>query len=90
MKIEINNGTGQFQNAGLLNNKIDVSEEVLQKIVESVESISESINKKINDIDNKPNSIEIKYGINVDLDANVLISKATFGSNFEIKLKWER
>lgn len=90
MKIEVTNGNGRYVEAGLKDKAIEISDALFEKIIHSAQSISEQITKKFESSVQLPNTIEIKYGINVDMDANILISKGSLGSNFEITLTWER
>lgn len=90
MKIEVINANGRYVEAGLKDKAIEISDALFEKIINSAQSISEQITKKLENNTPLPNTIEIKYGINVDIDANILISKGSLGSNFEITLTWER
>lgn len=90
MKIEVTNANGRYVEAGLKDKAIEISDALFEKIINSAQSISEQITKKFENNVQLPNTIEIKYGINVDMDANILISKGSLGSNFEITLTWER
>ena len=69
---------------------IEISNELLRKIIDSAQNISEQITERLESNVQMPSTIEIKYGINIDADANILISKGSLGSNFEITLTWER
>ncbi len=90
MKIEVNNGNGRYVEAGLKDKAIEISNELLRKIIDSAQNISEQITERLESNVQMPSTIEIKYGINIDADANILISKGSLGSNFEITLTWER
>lgn len=90
MKIEVANGNGRYVEAGLKDKAIEISNELLRKIIDSAQNISEQITEKLESNVQMPSTIEIKYGINIDADANILISKGSLGSNFEITLTWER
>lgn len=90
MKIEVTNGNGRYVEAGLKDKAIEISNELLRRIIDSAQNISEQITEKLESNVQMPNTIEIKYGINIDADANILISKGSLGSNFEITLTWER
>lgn len=90
MKIEVTNGNGRYVEAGLKDKAIEISNELLRKIIDSAQNISEQITERLESNVQMPSTIEIKYGINIDADANILISKGSLGSNFEITLTWER
>ena len=90
MKIEVTNGNGRYVEAGLKDKAIEISNELLGKIIDSAQNISEQITERLESNVQMPSTIEIKYGINIDADANILISKGSLGSNFEITLTWER
>lgn len=90
MKIEVANGNGRYVEAGLKDKAIEISNELLRKIIDSAQNISEQITERLESNVQMPSTIEIKYGINIDADANILISKGSLGSNFEITLTWER
>lgn len=90
MKIEVTNGNGRYVEAGLKDKAIEISNELLKKIIDSAQNISEQITERHENNVKMPTTIEIKYGINIDADANILVSKGSLGSNFEITLTWER
>lgn len=90
MKIEVTNGSGRYVEAGLKDKAIEISNELLKKIIDSAQNISEQITERLENNVKMPTTIEIKYGINIDADANILVSKGSLGSNFEITLTWER
>lgn len=90
MKIEVTNGNGRYVEAGLKDKAIEISNELLRKIIDSAQNISQQITERLESNVQMPSTIEIKYGINIDADANILISKGSLGSNFEITLTWER
>lgn len=90
MQIEINHvGSNRYIEAGAVDRIIDMSDILVEKITTGVKAIATQISEQFIDGKNMPSTVEIKFGVNVDLDANILVSKSSLGSNFEITLTWE-
>ncbi len=91
MQIEINNvGSNRYIEAGAVDKIIDMSDTLLEKITTGVKAVATQISEQFTDGKNMPSTVEIKFGVNIDMDANILVSKSSFGSNFEITLTWEK
>lgn len=90
MQIEINNGgSNRYIEAGAVDRIIDMSDALVDKITTGVKAIATQISEQFTNGENMPSTIEIKFGVNIDMDANILVSKSSLGSNFEITLTWE-
>jgi hypothetical protein len=49
--------------------------------IDTIDSIEEQ---------NRPNTIEMEFGIDFDMEADVLIAKSSVQSSIKVKLTWER
>jgi len=68
------------------------SAQALEKAKGTIRSMAEYAIATINSIEeqNRPNQIEMEFGIDFDAEADVLIAKSSVQSSIKVKLTWER
>lgn len=63
-------------------------EELLSTFINSI--ISSSYNVFVENSDNKPNEMEMKFGIKFSIEGNIYLAKSSNETNFEVTLKWKK
>lgn len=64
-----------------------VSNKTFEESIEIIKPVTDTILNKLKDTYNKPDEIEVSFGISMDFKAGMFISANT-GSSFNVTLKW--
>lgn len=64
-----------------------VSNKTFEESLEIIRPVADTIFNKLNNMCNKPEEIEVSFGISMNLKAGMFISANT-GSNLNVTLKW--
>jgi hypothetical protein len=62
----------------------------LEQALDRIRPIANAVIRKIRSLDVTPDELEVKFGVKLSVDANVIISKTAAEANFEFKLLWKR
>jgi len=66
---------------------IKITNKTFEEYLDVIRPIADTILNKLNNLCNKPQEIEVSFGISIDLKAGMFISANT-GSNFNVTFKW--
>lgn len=68
------------------------SARALEKAKGTIQHMAEYAVETVSSIDpkNRPNKIEMEFGIDFDVEADVIIAKTSAHSSVKVKLSWER
>lgn len=69
---------------------IQKAKEYFENQVTQIRIFASSISQKLESIDNKPDEIELEFGIKFGAEAGVIISSASSEANITLKLKWSK
>jgi hypothetical protein len=67
-----------------------VAPRTLEEALDRIRPIANAVIQKINSIDIVPDELEVKFGIKLSADANIIVSKTSAEANFEFKLVWKK
>jgi hypothetical protein len=104
MESSVSDGSVQIlidfkSRSGLVETSLPKFEDLAKKSTKALEKakgvihyMSEYAISTINSIEeqNRPNKIEMEFGIDFDLEADVLIAKSNLQSSIKVKLTWEQ
>jgi len=62
--------------------------ETLEDALDKVLPAAKSIVEKLRRLDNKPNEIEVTFGIRLNTSVGAVIASATAEANFDVTLRW--
>lgn len=85
--IEVDEETTGPIHAGR-NDKIDVAKEKLEAALDKVLPATKSVLGKLRSLDERPDEMEITFGINLSTVAGAVIASASIEANFAITLRW--
>lgn len=69
---------------------VEKTEAHIEKATDLATDVANSLSAKINSMDSKPDEIQIKFGVKLASEGNVIFAKASVEANFEITLIWKR
>jgi NTP-dependent ternary system trypsin peptidase co-occuring protein len=70
-------------------NKIEEAKETLEEALNKVLPATKSVLDKLRSMGNRPDEMEITFGINLSTVAGAIIASASVGANFGITLRWK-
>ena len=68
----------------------DKSDKAIVKAMTFVQDMSKKVNSAVQDMEGKPNHVEVQFGIRFDVEAGIIIAKASVDSTLNVKLTWDR
>ncbi len=64
------------------------AKETLEEALNNVLPVTKSVVEKLRSIGNKPDEIEIAFGVKLTTTAGAVIASATAEANFDVTLRW--
>jgi hypothetical protein len=64
------------------------AKETLEEALNNVLPVTKSIVEKLRSIRNKPDEIEIRFGVKLSTLAGAVIASASAEANFDVKVRW--
>lgn len=61
----------------------------MDKALVVMQSTAQKVNSAIKSIDGIPDHIEVEFGIKFDVEAGVIIAKASMEASLNVKLTWD-
>jgi Trypsin-co-occurring domain 1 len=68
--------------------RIEKAKETFEEAINNVLPATKSIVEKLRNIGNKPDEIEVTFGINLSTVAGAIIASASVEANFSVTLRW--
>ena len=62
----------------------------LETALDRVKPAAEAILKRLTDLSQRPDEIEVEFGIKVTAEAGAIIASGSVEANYTVKLKWAR
>lgn len=79
--------TGGTVRAGR-NDTLAKAKETLEDALDKVLPVTKSVVEKLRSIGNKPDEIEVAFGVKLTTTAGAVIASATAEANFDVTLRW--
>src|SRR5437763_3449219 len=64
------------------------AKETLEEALDKVLPVTKSVVEKLRSIGNKPDEIEVAFGVKLTTTAGAVIASATAEANFDVTLRW--
>lgn len=64
------------------------AKETLEEALEKVLPVTKSVVEKLRNIGNRPDEIEVAFGVKLTTTAGAVIASATAEANFDVTLRW--
>lgn len=65
------------------------SEVAIDKAMNTIKEMSDRVSSTIENLDNRPNSVEVGFGIKFDAAFDVMVAKVGTEASMTVMLKWE-
>jgi hypothetical protein len=66
------------------------SRKALDAAMNTIHAMAERVNATIAAISDRPNKVEVEFGLKLDAQAGALVASASTEAGFNVKLTWER
>jgi hypothetical protein len=66
------------------------SRKALDAAMNTIHAMAERVNATIDAISDRPNKVEVEFGLKLDAQAGALVASASTEAGFNVKLTWER
>jgi hypothetical protein len=70
--------------------RIEKAKETFEEALDKVLPATKSVVEKLRNIGNKPDEIEVMFGINLSTVAGAIIASASAEANFSVTLRWTK
>jgi hypothetical protein len=61
----------------------------VDKAMDTIQAMANKVNSTIKNIQNRPNEVEVEFGIKFDAELGVIVAKASLEASIIVKLKWQ-
>ena len=78
---------GMIDASPLSTQEVTKIKKTFEESIEMIKPVADTILNKLSNLCNKPEEIEVSFGMSIDLKAGMFISANT-GSNLNVTLKW--
>jgi hypothetical protein len=68
--------------------KLEQAKETVEEALNKILPVTKNVVEKIRDVANKPEEIEITFGVKLTTTAGAVIASASAEANFEIRMLW--
>jgi hypothetical protein len=66
------------------------SNKAIDKAMGTIKNMAGRVNSAVENISNKPNHVEVGFGIKFDAEIGVIIAKASMEASLNVTLTWDR
>ena len=64
------------------------SNEAIGKAMATIRNMASELNSTIQTIENRPNNVEMEFGIKFDIEVGAIVAKVTTEGSMKVKLVW--
>ena len=64
--------------------------EVMEKAMETIHKMADKVNRTIQMIENRPDHVEMEFGIKFDAEIGAIVAKVTTEASMTIKMVWDQ
>ena len=75
---------------GVGDDTIRKASETLEKSLSGIKTIGDAIMNKVRSLNEPADEVEVKFGIKLSADLDVVVAKGSAEANYEITLKWDK
>jgi Trypsin-co-occurring domain 1 len=68
---------------------VDKSDKAISKSMEVIQGMSQRVNSAITNMNNRPQRVEIEFGIKFDGEVGIVIAKASMEASLNVRLAWD-
>jgi hypothetical protein len=67
----------------------DKSLKAIEKAMDVIKEVAQLVNSSVNEIQKKPDHVEVSFGIKFDAEFGIIIAKASMEAGLNVQLAWD-
>lgn len=92
--VEFTSGEGGLRPVGLFSHKnqtelAEKSNRAVDSAMNTVKNMAQRVHSTVQRIENRPNNVEVEFGIKFDAEIGVIVAKARGEASMVVKLRWD-